>query len=66
MAEIELRARARPCRDRDRRLADRTTRVREVAAWQAARTAAVTTIDWRFTTADARITLTHLYPSRDR
>jgi len=27
------------------------------------RTAAETTIDWRFTTADARIKLKHLYPA---
>ena len=34
----------------------------QFAAWQQARNAAVTCIDWRFTTADARIKLKHLYP----
>ena len=61
MAEIELSALARQCLDR--RLADRATLEQEVAAWEATRNAAVTTIDWRFTTADARIKLNHLYPS---
>ena len=55
MAEIELSVLARQCLDR--RLADRATLEREVAAWAAARNAAATTIDWRFTTADARIKL---------
>ncbi|HLH22286.1 MAG TPA: IS630 family transposase, partial [Chloroflexota bacterium] len=35
----------------------------EVAAWVAARNAAGQRIDWRFTTADARIKLKHLYPA---
>jgi hypothetical protein len=60
MAEIELSVLARQCLDR--RLGDRTTIDREVAAWTAARNAAATTIDWRFTTADARIKLKRLYP----
>ena len=61
MAEIELAALAGQCLDR--RLPDRATLEREVQAWEAARNAASTTIDWRFTTADARIKLKHLYPS---
>jgi len=36
-----------------------------VAAWEAARNAADSAIDWRFTTADARIKLKHLYPTLD-
>jgi len=36
---------------------------REVAAWVAARNGAAARIDWRFTTADARITLKRLYPA---
>jgi hypothetical protein len=36
---------------------------REVAAWEEERNAAAVTIDWRFTTADARIKLKHLYPT---
>jgi hypothetical protein len=63
MAEIELAALAGQCLDR--RLEDRATLEREVRAWEEARNAARTTIDWRFTTADARIKLKHLYPSFD-
>jgi hypothetical protein len=60
MAEIELSARQRQCLDR--RLSDRATMEREVAAWVTARNGTTTTIDWRFTTADARIKLKRLYP----
>jgi len=60
MAEIELSALQRQCLDR--RLGDRATLEREVAAWVAARNAAATSIDWRFTTANARIKLKRLYP----
>ena len=61
MAEIELGALAEQCPDR--RLPDRATLEREVAAWEDARNAATKTIDWRFTTEDARIKLKHLYPT---
>jgi hypothetical protein len=64
MAEIELSVLARQCLNQ--RLGDRATVEREVAAWTAARNAAATTIDWRFTTADARIKLKRLYPAVDR
>ena len=64
MAEIELSVLAERCLDR--RLGDRATLEREVAAWVATRNAATRTIDWRFTTADARIKLKHLYPSFDQ
>jgi DDE superfamily endonuclease len=60
MAEIELAVLAQQCLDR--RLADRATLEREVAAWQAARNATGRGVDWRFTTEDARIKLKHLYP----
>ena len=63
MAEIELSVLAEQCLDR--RLPDRATLQREVAAWEQDRNAATRTINWRFTTADARITLKHLYPSFD-
>ena len=63
MAEIALSVLAEQCLDR--RLPDREAVTREVAAWQAARNARRKTIDWRFTTADARIKLKHLYPSFD-
>ncbi len=46
----------------DRRLGDRAMMEREVAAWVAERNGATTTIDWRFTTEDARIKLKRLYP----
>jgi anti-sigma factor RsiW len=49
----------------DRRLADRPTMEREVAAWVDQRNAAAVTIDWRFTTTDARIKLKRLYPAGD-
>jgi len=63
MAEIELGVLAGQCLGR--RLPDQATLAREVAAWQADRNAAIKTIKWRFTTADARIKLRHLYPSFD-
>ena len=63
MAEIELSALQRQCLNR--RLADRGTVEREVAAWSTARNAAGAGIDWRFTTADARIKLKRLYPASD-
>jgi transposase len=61
MAEIELSVLGRQCLDR--RIPDEATLVREVAAWGLDRNAHRTTIDWRFTTADARIKLKRLYPS---
>jgi DDE superfamily endonuclease len=61
MAEIELAVLAGQCLDR--RLADRATLEREVAAWQATRNASGRGVDWRFTTQDARIKLKHLYPA---
>jgi hypothetical protein len=61
MAEIELHVLAEQCLDR--RLPDRATLEQEVAAWEARRNADQQPIDWRFTTADARIKLKHLYPA---
>ena len=61
MAEIEFSALQRQCLDR--RLGTRATMAREVAAWVTARNTAATTIDWQFTTEDARIKLKRLYPS---
>lgn len=60
VAEIELSVLERQCLDR--RLPDLATVAREVAAWVTARNAEHVTIDWQFTTADARIKLRHLYP----
>lgn len=60
MAEIELSALGRQCLDR--RLGTLEEVQQEVAAWQHERNGAHVTIDWRFTTADARIKLKRLYP----
>ena len=61
MAEIELSVLAEQCLDR--RLPDQPTLTCEAAAWEDERNAAAKAIDWRFTTADARIKLKRLYPS---
>lgn len=61
MAEIELSVLSRQCLDR--RIPDLETLTREVAAWEQARNADSRTVNWRFTTPDARIKLKRLYPS---
>jgi hypothetical protein len=61
IAELELSILTRQCLSR--RIPDQATLEREVAAWQAERNARPAPVDWRFTTADARIKLKHLYPS---
>ena len=61
MAETELSVLGRQCLDR--RIPDHDTLTREVSAWEKNRNAAVVKVDWRFTTADARIKLKRLYPS---
>jgi hypothetical protein len=61
MAEIELGVLSRQCLNR--RIPDRPTLASEVAAWENARNAETCKINWRFTTADARIKLKRLYPS---
>jgi hypothetical protein len=60
MAESELGVLASQCLDR--RIPDKETLIREVAAWQTSRNKNQTKANWRFTTADARIKLKHLYP----
>jgi hypothetical protein len=60
IAEIELSALSRQCLDR--RFADEEAFRTEVAAWEERRNTAATTVDWRFTTDDARIKLKRLYP----
>jgi len=60
MAEIELGVLIRQCLNR--RIAEKVTLESEVKAWQDDRNAKVVKVDWRFTTADARIKLKHLYP----
>lgn len=60
MAELELSALSRQCLNR--RIADEETLTKECAAWERERNAAKTTIDWQFTTQDARVKLKRLYP----
>jgi len=61
IAEIELSALSRQCLDR--RIPDQATLQTEVVAWTARRNGAAVTVDWQFTTEDARTKLKHLYPS---
>jgi hypothetical protein len=61
MAEIELSALARQCLSR--RMGTQGELEREVQAWQQRRNEEAITVNWRFTTADARIKLKRLYPS---
>ncbi len=61
MAEIELAILSNQCLDR--RIPDEATLTAEVAAWEQTRNETATRVDWRFTTADVRIMLRHLYPS---
>jgi len=60
MAEIELSVLSRQCLQR--RIAAADTLQSEVAAWASARNERATTVDWRFTTDDARVKLKRLYP----
>ncbi len=53
IAEIELSVLARQCLDR--RIPNSETLKQEVAAWEQRRNRETHTVDWRFTTADARI-----------
>jgi hypothetical protein len=61
MAEIEFSALQRQCLDQ--RIPDQETLRAEVAAWEEQRNADGVKVNWRFTTADARIRLKRLYPS---
>jgi hypothetical protein len=61
MAETELSVLGRQCLDR--RIDNQPELTREVGAWEQGRNEAEVTVDWRFTTADARIKLKRLYPS---
>ena len=60
IAECELSVLSRQCTDR--RIADEETLRREVDAWQQERNAKQVTVDWQFTTQDARTKLKRLYP----
>ena len=61
MAEIELSILGRQCLSR--RIADTDDLRKEVVAWEALRDGSATTVNWQFTTEDARIKLRRLYPS---
>jgi len=61
MAEIEIGVLNTQCLDR--RIGDETTLRQEVAAWEEDRNAAKATVDWRFTTPNARVKLERLYPA---
>jgi hypothetical protein len=61
VAEIELGILSRQCLDR--RIGSVEELRTEVGAWQRKRNRACGTVDWQFTTADARIKLKRLYPS---
>ena len=63
MAEIELSVLHR--QSLKARIPDQPTLIKQVAAWQQNRNNASATVNWRFTTADARIKLKRLYPTID-
>lgn len=63
MIEIEWSILAQQCLG-GRRLADLATVQAEVDAWAARRNTTHATVNWRFTTHDARAALDHLYPVR--
>lgn len=60
VAEIELGVLSRQCLNR--RIGSATELAEQMAAWQDVRNTDGSTVKWRFTTADARIRLRHLYP----
>jgi hypothetical protein len=60
IAEIEFSVLSRQCLDQ--RIQDAETLRNETRAWVQQRNAASKSIDWQFTTADARIKLKRLYP----
>ena len=61
IAEIELAVLQRQCLGQ--RFGDRDALAQAATAWAIRRNAAVSTIDWRFTTSDARVKLKRLYPA---
>jgi hypothetical protein len=60
VAEIELAILSRQCLDR--RIGSADELARELTAWEQQRNSEASVVHWRFTTADARIRLRHLYP----
>jgi hypothetical protein len=61
MAESELAVLSSQCLDR--RIPDKKTLIREVAAWKAYRNKHHSKADWQLTTDDARVALKRLYPT---
>lgn len=61
MAEIELHVLNSQCLDR--RIPDKVTLIKVTTAWDADRTQRAASVNWQFTTQDARIKLRRLYPS---
>ena len=61
MAESELGVLSSQCLDR--RIPDKKTLMKEIAAWENDRNKTHARSDWQFTTTEARIKLKHLYPS---
>jgi hypothetical protein len=60
-AEIELSVLSRQCLAR--RIGERETLAAQAAAWERERNEVCSLIHWRFTTADARAKLVHVYPT---
>jgi len=60
MAEFEIGVMSKQCLNR--RIPTKEEMARQVKAWMCTRNSANLTVDWRFTTADARIKLKRLYP----
>jgi hypothetical protein len=63
MAEIEFSVLNRQCLDRF--ISDKATLAEEALAWEVRRNDKGATVNWRFTTSDARVKLKRLYPSID-
>jgi hypothetical protein len=61
IAEIELNVLTSQCLDR--RIPDQETLIEEVAAWNTRRNQQAASVNWQFTTQNARIKLKRLYPS---
>jgi len=61
MAESELSVLS--CQCLDRRVPDKDTLTKEVAAWRNERNKTHAKAKWQFTTADARVKLKRLYPT---
>jgi hypothetical protein len=60
MVEIEISVLSEQCLDD--RIPDQDTLQRKIAAWETARNQQQATVNWRFTSSDARVKLKRLYP----